>query len=227
METRMDALPETFRQEVVMSDSAIDGQSVRTWRFRSNQSAQSLSEAAQAHFREAGRQVIAVTRGEWRIVSALAPDGIHTVQVRSTSRGAEGLSSIWVRPDANAAPGATAMSGRVRHTATALDELQDWLPESTRVLRRITHHDAGRLAGTLVASSSRPAAELSLGLLTRAQRAGYQPDGALGLPAQRAAWYRGEPGEALALRRRGDELIATLATQGESTSIVMHWSRVQ
>lgn len=72
----MDALPETFRQEVVMSDSAIDGQSVRTWRFRSDQSAQSVSDAAQAHFREIGRQVIAVTRGEWRIVSALAPRAV-------------------------------------------------------------------------------------------------------------------------------------------------------
>jgi hypothetical protein len=227
METRMDALPESFRQEVVMSDSAIDGQSVRTWRFRSKQSAQALSEAAQAHFREAGRQVIAVTRGEWRIVSALAPDGIHTVQVRSTARGAEGLSSIWVRPEAGGIPGSASTSGRVRHTATALDELQDWLPESVRVLRRITHHDAGRLAGTLVASSALPATELAHGLLERAQRAGYQADAALGLPAQRAGWYRGDPGEAMALRRRGDELIATLATQGEITSIVMHWSRVQ
>ncbi|MFZ9407692.1 MAG: hypothetical protein ACO26U_11445 [Burkholderiaceae bacterium] len=210
-----------------MSDSAIDGQSVKTWRFRSSQSAEALSDAAQAHFREAGRQVIAVTRGDWRIVSALAPDGIHTVQVRSTARGAEGLSSIWMRPEAGANAGSAPMSGHVRLTATALDELQDWLPESVRVLRRITHHDAGRLAGTLVASSARPAAVLSQTLLDRAKRAGYQVDGALGMPAQRAGWYRGEPGEAMAFRRRSDELIATLATQGETTSIVMHWSRAQ
>ncbi|MFN5509849.1 MAG: hypothetical protein ACK44L_01055 [Burkholderiales bacterium] len=219
----MDALPETFRQEVVMSDSAIDGQSVRTWRFRSDQSAQSVSDAAQAHFREIGRQVIAVTRGEWRIVSALAPDGIYTVQVRSTARGAEGLSSVWARPDSGIAP----VSGHVRRTATALDELQDWLPDSVRVLRRITHHDSGRLAGTLVASSGRPSAEIVAWIQERARRAGYQPDPVLGMPAQRAGWYRGDTGEALALRRRGDELIATLAPQGEATSIVMHWSRAQ
>lgn len=219
----MDALPEPFRQEVVMSDSAIDGQSVRTWRFRSDQSAHSVSEAAQAHFREIGRQVIAVTRGEWRIVSALAPEGIYTVQVRSTSHGAEGLSSVWARPDAST----TLVSGHVRQTATALDELQDWLPDSVRVLRRITHHDAGRLAGTLVASSERPGAELAASILARARRAGYQPDPVLGMPAQRAGWYRGEPGEALAMRRRSDELIATLAPQGDITSIVMHWSRAQ
>lgn len=219
----MDALPETFRQEVVMSDSAIDGQSVRTWRFQSEQSAQSVSDAAQAHFRDIGRQVIAVTRGEWRIVSALAPDGIYTVQVRSTPRGAEGLSSVWSRPDSGAAP----VSGHVRRTATALDELQDWLPDSVRILRRITHHDAGRLAGTLVATSERSGTELAAWIQERARRAGYQPDPMLGMPAQRAGWFRGEPGEALALRRRSDELIATLAPQGQSTSIVMHWSRAQ
>jgi len=219
----MDALPEPFRQEVVMSDSAINGQSVRTWRFRSEQSAQSLSEVAQAHFRETGRQVIAVTRGEWRIVSALTPDGIYTVQVRGTGRGAEGLSSVWARPDSGAVP----VAGHVRRTATALDELQDWLPESVRVLRRITHHDAGRLAGTLVAISERPSPEIAASIQARARRAGYQPDQLLGMPAHQAGWYRGDPGEALAMRRRGDELIATLAPQGQSTSIVMHWSRAQ
>lgn len=206
-----------------MSDSAINGQSVRTWRFRSEQSAQSLSDAAQTHFREAGRQVIAVTRGEWRIVSALTPEGIYTVQVRGTGRGAEGLSSVWARSDS----GTAAVAGHVRRTATALDELQDWLPDSVRVLRRITHHDSGRLAGTLVAISERPGPELAAWIQSRARRAGYQPDPVLGMPAQQAGWYRGDPGEALAMRRRSDELITTLAPQGENTSIVMHWSRAQ
>ena len=38
----MDVLPESYRQELVMSDSVIDGQSVRTWRFSSDQSPQAL-----------------------------------------------------------------------------------------------------------------------------------------------------------------------------------------
>jgi hypothetical protein len=222
----MDVLPESYRQELVMSDSVIDGQSVRTWRFSSDQTPQALLEAAQAHFRETGRRVIAVTRGDWRIVSALGAQDIHTVQIRSGPRGAEGLSSVWVRPDARAST-----PSRMPWAQSAIDELQDWLPASLQVHRRIAHHDTGRWAATLVASGPIAAAELASRLLDRARRAGYEPDPALGLPAQGAAWYRGDrsrtPGDALALRRRSDEVIATLASQGELTSVVIHWSRAR
>ncbi len=222
----MDVLPDSYRQELVMSDSVIDGQSVRTWRFSSDKSPEVLIDAAQAHFREAGRQVIAVTRGDWRIVSALGAQDIQTVQIRSGPRGAEGLSSVWIRPDARAsAPSRTPLAN------SAIDELQDWLPVSVQVHRRIAHHDTGRWAATLVASGPIAAAELASRLLDRARRSGYEPDPALGLPAQGAAWYRGDrirtPGEALALRRRSDEVIATLASQGERTSVVIHWSRAR
>jgi hypothetical protein len=222
----MDVLPDSYRQELVMSDSVIDGQSVRTWRFTSDQSPQALVDAAQAHFRENGRQVIAVTRGDWRIVSSLGVQDIQTVQVRNGPRGTEGLSSIWFRPDAS-----RPSQSRPPDTRSAIDELQDWLPASLQVHRRIAHHDTGRWAATLVASGEVPAAAISTWLLQKARRAGYEQDPSLGLPAHRAAWYRGDadhvPGEALALRRRSDEVIATLASQGARTSVVIHWSRAR
>jgi hypothetical protein len=54
------------------------------------------------------------------------------------------------------------------------------------------------------------------------------------MPAQQAAWYRGgspasggATGEALALRRNAEEVIATVSRHRDSTAVVMHWSRPQ
>ena len=82
--------------------------------------------------------VVEARSGDWLMLSVRSGQGIETVQVRATASGTEGLRSRWtpMRESQGAAPAAS--------------HLLDWLPSSSRLLRRIDHHDPGREAATVV-----------------------------------------------------------------------------
>ena len=211
----MDALPEQVRQEIVMKAADIDGHSVTTYRFHSSDAPEDLKDVVARHFRQAGRHVIATTRGAWQIVSARDEQGIATVQLRATARGSEGLASQW-RPVASA--------------PRVASPVRDWLPARARVIREVGHQDPGRDAGTLVAMVDEAPERAADQLKRRAQADGFQPDPVLGMPAQGAAWFRGGgplSGQAFALRRGVEEVIATVSVHRDSTAVVLHWSRAR
>jgi hypothetical protein len=229
----MDALPQEVRQEVVMRAAQIDGQSLTAYRFQSRESSQAMRENVNRHFRDAGRQVVEVTRGEWQIVSARGQDGLDSVQLRATAIGTEGMATQW-RWRAAAHPG-----GRIHGSHTlasdgvALPVLQ-WLPAGARIVRQIIHDDPSRAAATVVALVDDPPDAAARHVRQRARGDGFQIDPTLGMPAQGAAWYRGSAsaheassGEAIALRRREEEVICTVSRHREATAVVMHWSRPQ
>jgi len=234
----MDALPQEVRQEVVMRAAQMDGHSLTTYRFNGTESADALRASVARHFRDAGRQVIELTRGEWNIVSARSPKGFETVQVRATARGSEGMATEWrwSEPRSGAAPHSGddgANSGeRTAFTSSRAAMLVDWLPAHARVVRQIRHHDPGREGATLIAMADVSPEASAQHLRARAIQAGFVLDPSLGMPAQGAAWYRGGPntgsessGEALALRRNAEEVIATVSRHRGATALVLHWSR--
>jgi hypothetical protein len=233
----MDALPQEVRQEVVMRAAQIDGQLLTAYRFHSGESSERLRASVHRHFRDAGRHVIELTRGEWQIVSARGQDGLDSVQMRATAAGTEGTATQW-RWRAGVL-GAGAMAGQGAATAAssaAIDAnpVMNWLPTGARIVRQMAHDDPVRMAATVVALVNDPPDAAAHHLRQRARAAGFQSDPTLGMPAQQAAWYRGgspasggATGEALALRRNAEEVIATVSRHRDSTAVVMHWSRPQ
>jgi hypothetical protein len=218
----MDALPPDVRQEVVMSAAAIDGHTITTHRFRSAQQPEALLANLRARWRDDGFPVVETRQGDWTILSVRDATGMHTVQLRATAGGTEGLSSRWVRNGAHE-PGQTAatVSGAVE-----LPVLQ-WLGDDARVVRRVMHRDHGRNAVTVVALVAEGTDRAAARLRERARAAGFEDDPALGLPAARAAWYRGGPsmpGQALAFRRGREEVVATVSVHRADTALVLHWS---
>lgn len=220
----MDAIPELLRQEMVMSGSHIDGQSVTTHRFSSAGSPEQLGTAMARHFQAAGRHVIELTRGEWKIVSARDGQGTDTIQLRATSRGTEGLATRWGPPPAQV-PGMPSSEAPGRALTT---DIVSWLPDKARVIRQMTHDDPHRRAGTVVAIVREDPGSAARHLRRHAELAGFTLDPALAMPAQGAAWYRGgahASGEAMALRRQAQEVIATVSRQQETSALVIHWSQ--
>ena len=227
----MDALPPAVRQELVMNDSQIDGHAVTTYRFSSTESPETIRERLAQHFQAAGKRIIETTRGDWQIISTRSHNGAtDTVQVRATPRGSEGLATHWRRtsqPDARSSDARSSDAANDAHfSATVLR----WLPQSSRVLRQLDHQDPGRRAGTLVALVDDEPGAAASHLKRRAQAEGFRVDPSLGMPAQGAAWYRGgahASGEAIALSRERDEVIATVSRHRDATAVVLHWSRPQ
>lgn len=234
----MDALPQEVRQEIVMRASHMNGHSLTAYRFQGRESAQVLKDAVAQHFRDAGRHVIELTRGDWNIVSARSKDGYETVQVRATARGNEGMATAWrwsARGSSDGASGQDAAPsvGRDADVNTAsVGMLLDWIPLHARVIRHINHSDPGREATTLVVLANESPGFTAGRLRAQALKSGFFIDPALGMPAQRAAWYRGgdaaggeSAGEAIALRRGGEEVIATVSRHHDATALVLHWSK--
>jgi len=218
----MDALPPDVRQEVVMSAAAIDGHTITTHRFRSPRPPEPLLADLRQRWRSEGLPVVETRHGDWTILSVRDATGMHTVQMRGTAAGTEGLSSRWVREAARAAVVAPAGDA-----GAAEPPVLRWLGDDARVIRRVTHRDQGRSAVTVVALVVDDAERAALGLRERARAAGFEEDPALGLPAARAAWYRGgpaTPGLALAFRRGREEVVATLSVHRDDTALVLHWS---
>lgn len=219
----MDAIPELVRQEVVMSQSQVDGQSLTTYRFSSADSPQRLGSEMVRRFQAAGRHVIELTRGEWKIVSARDGHGIDTIQLRATRSGSEGLATQWRMPlnePQNRSAGA--------HPSDV--DVTAWLPEKARILRRVSHADPGRRAGTVVAMVDDDPGLVASHLRRNAQSRGFAVDPALAMPAQGAAWFRGGEhgsGEAIALRRQDEEVIATVSRHQTGCALVIHWSRAK
>jgi hypothetical protein len=212
----MDMLPPDIRQELVMSAAALDGHTVTTHRFRAAGPPEPLIDAMRTRWRDEGLRFVEARNGEWHVLSARDAGGTRTVQLRPTAHGVEGLSSFWRRgaaPDDESA-------------AWPLPPVIAWLPGDARIVRRVTHRDPKRDAATVVAlvdASPEAAADL---LARAAARAGFDADPALGMPAQGAAWYRGGgmAGAALAFRRRGEEVVATVSSHRDGTALVLHWS---
>ena len=213
-----DRLPKTSSPELVMSAAAFDKHAVTTHRFSSHEAPDQVLAPMRERWRNQGVPVVEARSGDWMMLSVRSGQGIETVQVRATASGTEGLRSRWVpaRDSQDSVPAAS--------------HLLDWLPSSSRLLRRINHHDPGREAATLVALVEASPSAAASHLRTSAQAAGFVADPASGMPAQRAAWYRGGDaasgsGEALALRRGGETVVATVSAHRGATAVVMHWSQ--
>lgn len=214
----MDSLPPDTRQELVMSAAALDGQTVTTHRFRSVDSPDAVATALRERWRGDGRRFVESRNGDWRVLSTRGSTGFTTVQLRATGSGTEGLSSHWQRA-----------SDAARDTTVEwpTPPVAAWLPPDARLLRRITHRDPGRDAATVVALVDVSPGAAADGLRAKAARAGFVTDPVLGQPAAKADWYRGGPdrsGEALAFRREGEEVVATVTAHRGGTAVVMHWS---
>jgi hypothetical protein len=218
----MDMLPPDVRQELVMSAAALDGHSVTTHRFRAAGPPEPLLASMRARWRDEGLRFVESRQGDWTILSTRDAAGLFTIQLRPTSAGVEGLSSRWRR----AAPPPSAMLPG-EPLVWPEPPVIAWLPAGARVVRHVTHRDPQRDAATVVAlieSGPEAAAE---GIARGAARAGFEADPALGLPAQGAAWYRGSggtSGAALAFRRGGEEVVATVSAHREGAALVLHWS---
>jgi hypothetical protein len=215
----MDALPADVRQELVMVAAAFDGHAVTTHRFRSPSPPAPLADALRERWRSEGLTVVESRSGDWTVLSVRGPDAMRTVQFRPTSAGTEGLASSWRRAASNdpAAGDGAAQAGT---------RLVRWLPGDARVLRQVSHRDPGRDAATLVAVVPGAPQEAASRLRRQAAASGFVDDPTFGGPAGRAAWYRGGPhaaGEALAFRRGGEELVATVAAHERGTAVVLHW----
>jgi hypothetical protein len=215
----MDALPADLRQELVMVAAAFDGHAVTTHRFRSPAPPGPLADLLRERWRVEGLAVVESRSGDWTVLSANARDGMRTVQFRATAAGTEGLASTWRRTASNDLA-ASSVAG-VPDASFAR-----WLPSDARVLRQVRHRDPGREAATVVAVMSGEPRDAASRLRREAAASGFVADPSLGGPAGRAAWYRGGPhasGEALAFRRAGEELVATVATHELGTAVVLHW----
>lgn len=211
----MEPMPPDVRPELVMQAAAIDGHSVTAHRFGTRAAPEALMETLRDAWRARGLPVVESRAGDWWLLSVRDGAATRTVQLRATRTGSEGLDTRWVRdPAAPAANDDRAPS------------VIEWLPATTRVLRRMVHHDPGRRAATVVALVPASARETSAALRHGAAKAGFVDDPALGGPAARAAWYRGDPdgsGEALAFRRDREEVVATVAPHASGAAVVLHW----
>jgi len=234
----MDALPQEVRQEIVMRAAQMDGHSLTAYRFQGRESADVVKASVARHFRDAGRHVIELTRGEWNIVSARSSEGYETVQVRSTARGNEGMATAWrwtgrsVNDGAVAAAAGSLAAPDAGVAAASVGMLLNWMPPRARVIRHMTHADPGREAATLVVLADDSPGAVAARLRAQAMKSGFLIDPALAMPAQGAAWFRGgasagdeSAGEAIALRRAGEEVIATVSRHHEATAAVLHWSK--
>lgn len=211
----MEPLPPDIRPELVMNAAAVDGQSVSTHRFGTRAAPEAVAAALRDAWRARGLAVVESRTGDWWLLSVRDGAQVRTVQLRATRAGSEGLDTRW------------------RHEAGAQAANDDhappvvaWLPDAARVLRRVVHSDPGRRAATVVALVPSGTREASDALRRGAARAGFVDDPALGGPAARAAWYRGDPdrsGEALAFRRDREEVVATVAPHASGSAVVLHW----
>jgi hypothetical protein len=215
----VDALPAEVRQELVMSTAELDGHAVTTHRLRAASRPEPLLDAMRARWRAEGVPFVESRFGEWRILSVRDANGYRTVQLRGTPSGSEGLVSRWhrpgIRPSASNDPVTLAEPPPLR-----------WLPERATLIRRIEHRDPGRDAASFVAVAGLPPAQVASHIRERAAAEGFVDDPAAGLPASAAAWYRGgdgAAGQAIALRRGREEVIATVSEHREGAAIVMHW----
>ena len=218
MDTLPNSLPEASPPELVMSAAAFDKHAVTTHRFSSHEAPDQVLAPMRERWRNQGVPVVEARSGDWTMLSVRSGQGIETVQVRATASGTEGLRSRWTPMRDSQA------------SAPAASHLLDWLPMSSKLLRRIDHHDSGRDAATLVALVGASPSAAASHLRASAQAAGFVADPASGMPAQRAAWYRGgdaasASGEALALRRGGETVVATVSAHRGATAVVMHWSQ--
>jgi len=211
-------LPKASPPELVMPAAAFDKHAVTTHRFHSHEVPEQVLAPMRERWRNQGLPVVEARSGDWMMLSVRSGQGIETVQVRATASGTEGLRSRWV----------PARDSQV--FAPAASHLLDWLPSSSRLLRRIDHRDPGREAATLVALVEASPSAAASHLRSSAQAAGFVADPSSGMPAQRAAWYRGgdgasASGEALALRRGAETVVATVSAHRGATAVVMHWSQ--
>lgn len=212
----MDALPVDLKQELVMAAALLDQHAVTTHRFRAAERPEVLADAMRERWRAEGRTYVESRHADWTLLSVRERQGVRTVQLRAAQWGTEGLASWW-----SPAPGQAAESV----SAESVPPVLRWLSDDARVIRHLTHRDTGRDGATVVAVLPATPQIAAMRLRERAGADGYGVDPGLGLPAGRAAWYRGggASGEALAFRRGREEVVATVAPHPEGTAVVLHW----
>lgn len=207
----MDTLPVDLRQEVVLNATALDGHSLTTHRFRAAESPSALVHRLRARWHAAGIAVVETRHGDWTILSIRDPDGLQTVQLKATAHGTEGLSSRWQRGQSTASSGADAQA--------ASPPTLRWLGDDARIVRRVAHHDPGRVAATVVAIVPGPPTAAAERLRERAGAAGFRDESApvANVPAR-------APGLALVFRRGHEEVAGTVAPHRDGVAVVLHWS---
>lgn len=214
----MDSLPADIRQELVTSAAVIDRHAVTMHRLRAAVPPEPLVATLRERWRAAGTPFVESRIGPWTVLSTREVDGVRTIQLRAVPSGTEGVASRW-QP-------AREVSAERPVTVAVSDAIGRWLPPGTRVLRHLVHGDPGRDAATLVAVVPDTPDVTAAVLRERARAEGFGEDERLGLPAGRAAWYRGGAhagGAALAFRRDRQEMVATVAVHPEGTALVLHW----
>jgi hypothetical protein len=215
----MEMLPAEVRHELVTTAAVLDRHAVTMHRLRSAEPPETLAATLRERWRATGAPFVESRVGPWTVLSTRDAAGIRTIQLRATASGTEGVSSHW-----QVAPVDPARGPQV--STAAASDAERWLPPGTRVLRRLVHGDPGRDALTLVGLAAGGPEATAAALRDRVRADGFDEDLRLGLPAGRAAWYRGGPdagGAALAFRRGRDELVVTLAAHADGTALVLHW----
>jgi hypothetical protein len=212
----LDALPVELNTELVMAAALLDRHAVTTHRFRAAERPEVLADAMRERWRTEGRTFVESRHADWTLLSVREPQGVRTVQLRAAPWGTEGLASSWVPANGEGAE-------RI-HTVSVPPVLR-WLSDDARVIRHLSHRDTGRDGATVVAVLPATPQIAATRLRERASAEGYGADPGLGLPAGRAAWYRGggASGEALAFRRGREEVVATVAPHPEGAAVVLHW----
>ena len=202
----MDSLPADIRQELVTSAAVIDRHAVTMHRLRAAVPPEPLVATLRERWRAAGTPFVESRIGPWTVLSTREVDGVRTIQLRAVPSGTEGVASRW-QP-------AREVSAERPVTVAVSDAIGRWLPPGTRVLRHLV---------PVVPDTPDVTAAV---LRERARAEGFGEDERLGLPAGRAAWYRGGAhagGAALAFRRDRQEMVATVAVHPEGTALVLHW----
>jgi hypothetical protein len=200
-----------------MESTALDGHLVTTHRFSSTQPPDRLADELRARWQAEGKRFVESRRGEWHLLSTRRGDTIESLQLRARGEGSEGLHSLW-QPDADWTEDPVSRERRAMHGL-----LRRWLPSSAVPIRELIHRDGERFVATMVATGGEPEAVMAAVLQRNLTAVGFiadpvpQPGDARGL--------RRTKGRALAFRRDGEELVATLAAHRGETAIVLHWSR--
>ena len=198
------AVDMNWHQEAIMQNTVLDGQGVGTHRFRSAQRPGELIASLRERWRARGLPYVESTHGDWAIISMREGAVITTVQVRASSRGSEGLSSRWDHAHSKKQPTSTTK-------ADVVETIRRLLPDGVPLIRSIEHQDGATSALTAVAVSTHTPATMTAQLRHQAQYAGFTVSSRMNE-------------HILMLRRRREEVVATVTAHADGSAVVLYWS---
>ena len=214
-------VPRGVRLQRVLSDASINGQAAAVWAFSSRESPHELVRTLAAHWHVADSAPILppaprfVEQGPWMIASRVWTRGLEVVQVQAHPEGASGFWTVWSS----------------RPTVRSVDAmLAALLPNSVRIVNRLTSNDPGGRSASVVAESVEPVGALAQALALRAVGVGLRPTPAPGGSAQGAdPLFSSKPpaldssSRLLRFAAPGRELLLTLTRHDARTVVVAHW----